>query len=475
MKKQNNRKIRVTLWSILIAFFSIHTITAQDTLRTLNAEQILEIVRQYHPVIRKTSIEIEKSRADITIARAPFDPLLSGGAGKKTLAGTNYYEYFAPEIKVPTWYGIDIIGGIDNLTGSKLDASDTYGKTSFVGVNIPLAKNLVMDKRRAFLKQAKIFNTMAEVQQRATINDLLMETLEAYWEWVRAYQTYIIVANNVKINENRVDFVKKSFLNGERAAIDTVEAVTQLQSFVYQKNQHWLEFQNAGLQLSAYLWKKNNEPYLLPINVIPADGWENEVIISNFNLELPELLSLAETNHPNLQFYKYKLDVLGIDKKVKFQELLPKIDFNYNFFNKGYNPVKTISPLFQDNFFYGLKFEMPLRLSQGRGEYKKAQLKIEEASLEQNQKRFAIQLKVRNYYNDFMNLKNQISLQSNNYTNYQKLVSAEEVKLLNGESSLFLINSRENKALEALEKLVELKTKYYKTIYSLQWSAGLLQ
>jgi hypothetical protein len=37
-----------------------------------------------------------------------------------------------------------------------------------------------------------------------------------------------------------------------------------------------------------------------------------------------------------------------------------------------------------------------------------------------------------------------------------------------------MINSRENKALEAYEKLIELKTKYFKTIYSLQWSAGLL-
>jgi hypothetical protein len=39
---------------------------------------------------------------------------------------------------------------------------------------------------------------------------------------------------------------------------------------------------------------------------------------------------------------------------------------------------------------------------------------------------------------------------------------------------MFLINARETKALEAQEKLIELKTKYYKTIYALQWTAGLL-
>jgi outer membrane protein TolC len=54
------------------------------------------------------------------------------------------------------------------------------------------------------------------------------------------------------------------------------------------------------------------------------------------------------------------------------------------------------------------------------------------------------------------------------------MLKAEESRFNNGESSMFLINSRETKALEALEKLIDLKTKYFKTIYALQWSAGLL-
>ena len=465
---------QILIYIITFIAFKSH---AQDTLRTLNAEQVLALVRQFHPVVRQTSIEIEKSKADILIARRAFDPILSNYVARKTFNGTNYYSDFSPEIKIPTWYGVDLFGGLENLTGSRLDPSSTAGKTSYLGVSVPLAKNLVIDKRRAFLQQAKIFNTMAEVEQRAVINDLLMNAAESYWNWVKAYQTFVVVRNNVEINQKRVAFVKKTFINGERAAIDTVEAVAQLQSFQYQQNQHWVEFQNAGLQLSAYLWKSNNEPYLLPESVIPQDGWENEINILNFNLVLPDLLVLAENNHPDLRLYDFKLDVLGIDKKLKFQELLPKIDFRYNQLSKGYNLLETASagPLFQDNFQYGLKMEVPLRLSQGRGEYKKAKLKIEETTLDQNQKKLQIVLKVKTYYNEFLNLKNQIALQSNNYNNYLTLVRAEETKLLNGESSLFLINSRENKALDALEKLVELKTKYYKTIYSLQWSAGLLQ
>ena len=119
--------------------------------------------------------------------------------------------------------------------------------------------------------------------------------------------------------------------------------------------------------------------------------------------------------------------------------------------------------------------EIPLRFSKGRGEYKIARLKIEETQLFQTQKQLAIQIKVKSTYNEFVNYRNQIALQSSNYSNYQLLVNAEQSRFFNGESSLFMVNSRENKALEALEKLIELKTNYYKSIYKLQWSAGLLK
>jgi hypothetical protein len=54
-------------------------------------------------------------------------------------------------------------------------------------------------------------------------------------------------------------------------------------------------------------------------------------------------------------------------------------------------------------------------------------------------------VKLKSYYNEYQTLKMQIELQSKMYENYQLLVKAEESRLMNGESSLFLVNSRENK------------------------------
>jgi len=97
-----------------------------------------------------------------------------------------------------------------------------------------------------------------------------------------------------------------------------------------------------------------------------------------------------------------------------------------------------------------------------------------ETRLDQAQKQLDLQLKIRQYHNEYAILKEQIGLQMLNYANYQKLLEAEQTRLNNGESSLFLVNSRENKVLEAQQKLIELKTKFFKTAYAVQWTAGLL-
>ncbi|SKB76871.1 TolC family protein [Dyadobacter psychrophilus] len=462
--------------TVLVGTWIFKPAIAQDSANTLRAEQVLELVRAFHPVAKQAAIQVGQAEADLVTARGGFDPVLGAYVARKRFGGTNYYNRVSPEITIPTWYGLEIHSGIENYTGERLDPTMTKGQSAYVGVSIPLAKDLLMDKRRAALKQARIFRTLADTEQRLVLNDLLMNAMDAYWQWVSTYNQYQLMQANVDINQQRLDFVRKSLMNGERAAIDTIETLAQLQSFQYQQNQLRVEFRNAGLQLSAFLWTAIGEPYNLPETIVPPADWDNEQITKDFDLDLASLLSTTQQSHPELQAYDFKLRALDIEKKLKFQQLLPKADFRYNHLSKGYNAFASVpeSPIFDNNYQYGFKFEIPMRLSAGRGEYKKTKLKIEESQLAQMQKRLELQVKIRQYHNDLVNLREQIKLQNLNLGNYLQLVKAEEIRFRNGESSLFLINSRENKAIEARQKLIELKAKYFKAIYGLQWSAGLL-
>lgn len=461
----------LTVWIFLI-FGNL--LNAQDSL-WLNAEQYLQIVKKYHPEIRQADIQVGQSEAEILLARSNFDPILRNLANRKTVDGKDYYLTNITEVSIPTWYGIEILGGTENLRGSRVNTSETQGLTNYLGLSLPLAKDLVIDKRRAALKKAKIMNTLAEDQKRAVINDLLNESIGIYWSWVKAFQTLKVYQDYELLNKKRFEQVKKSFELGDLPAIDTVEALTQLQFIQTMIQQSKLDYQKASLEASLYLWDDNQNPLQVLENIYPQDGYKELNIPIDFIINEQLLKEKAADFHPELKVYQSKIQSILVDKQLKFQGLLPKINFNY----LSTEVVGKTPPLFYDrlgsnNFYYGLKMEIPLRLSEGRAEYRMAKQKLEFENLNQIQKRNQINVKIEQYLQENKNLKNQILIQEDNYKNYKILLDSEITKYFAGESTLFKINVREIKALEVLTKLISVKVNYFKSFYSLQWSAGLL-
>lgn len=457
----------------LLLILCTQALVAQDSVHTLSARQVMEIVKRYHPVALQAGILVEQAKADLVSARGQFDPVFENEAAQKTFEGTAYYSYNRPEISIPTWFGIEVKAGLEYLSGNRTDPVDTKGESSYLGISIPLAKNLLMDKRRAALQSAKIFRQASVAERRNMLNQLMLDALKSYWSWVKEYQLYQVMNEAVAINESRFRWVRSAYQLGDRAAIDTTEVLAQWQQFELLRSQAWLNFQNAGLELSVYLWTAGAQPYELPSNIIPQEPLRDISVMNQPVPVLNELLNAAVSNHPELRLYQYKLQALNIERKLKFQELLPVVNFRYNQLGRGYDVWKTAtSPYFENNYRYGLSISIPLRLSQGRGEYKKARLKINYAELELEQKKRQVENKVRSYFNELLALKEQVKWQEQSWRNYLQLQRAEELRFRSGESSLFLVNARETKALEALQKLLELKAKYFVSENTVRWAAG---
>ena len=153
--------------------------------------------------------------------------------------------------------------------------------------------------------------------------------------------------------------------------------------------------------------------------------------------------------------------------------LLPQVYAKYN--SLGRNFSKTFNgTLFQNNYKFGIALAMPLRLSEGRGAYKAAKLKIDQTRLQQQLKQVLIANKVRQHFTEWQQTVLQQQQQKNLVGNYSALQRGEETKFSNGESSLFLVNARELKTIEGQQKLIELTAKIQLTSLNIRWSAGLL-
>jgi outer membrane protein TolC len=454
---------------IFAGFFLSSLCTAAQQPMTL--EEFLGAVRAYHPIAKQAAIGVEIARAEVTSARGAFDPVLQNNISRKELGGLLYYDHQLSEVRIPTWYGVDIVAGIETLSGQRTPNADTKGNSSYVGFSVPVAKGLLMDRRRADLQQAKIFQDLSVQEQRAILNDLLYDAARAYWNWWQQYQVQLLFRQAIQNAVERLRLVRTAFQIGERPAIDTVEALAQLQSFQLMEQEINLGFANTQLDVTVFLWQQNGEAYTLPQAVVPQGA--SPLMIEAMQ---PEKLLQQVQLHPELQQYRFKLEALQVERRLKFQSLLPSVYLKYNQLNKSHDLTKTFSsPWLENNYRYGLSVGLPIRLSEGRGEYRKAKLKIEQTEWQQLNKRVSLETKLRQYFNEWRQLGQQIQLQQQAIASYAQLQRGEEIRFQNGESSLFLINSREQKTIEARQKLIELQGKEQKARASVLWAAGALQ
>ncbi|SDJ43598.1 TolC family protein [Chryseobacterium jejuense] len=460
MKKQSK-----FLFILILSFFQYGF--AQDSL-SISAQEFISVVKNYHPLALKYQLQNTIAQSEITKARGRFDPVLGGKLGEKNIDGTQYYRQKNLELGIPTWYGIDLTAGYHYLDGEKLNSSDTKGGLYSVGITVPLAKNLLYDQRRAILDQAKFALKMTEAEQAVLTNELLLEAENTYWEWVQSFEIYQLQTKVVEINKKRLDLTQKTFEYGERAAIDTVEAISQLQSFELQQQEAYLTFIRNTQRLQLFLWKDNREIYEISQIIYPKDHLSGHTAYSDFEFLLQELSSKEMNNHWSVLYYSQKNAILESERKLKWQSFLPKLDFTYNFFNKE-NYRADYLPLFDNNFQYGLKLEIPVFQREARAHYQIAKIKIQQNQMDTQLKKRELQTKIETYKNELVNYHTQINLSQKNLVNYQKLLAAEETKYSNGESSLFLINSRENKMIDAQEKFISIQMKFVKSFNKLKW------
>lgn len=469
-------KVLQLLFLGLLCCFPVSRSAAQDSLRVMEEDVFLAIVRQNHPVAKQGTLLVQQARANLLSIRGNFDPVLYYTNDQKTFDNKTYFNYQNGELVIPTWFGVEAYAGLENNFGDFKNPELTANRSSYAGLSIPLLKDLVLDKRRAALQQAKLFTQQSEWERRNLINDLLLDAWFAYWNWARDYQVYQVLVNAVQINEFRYGLVKISFEQGDRAAIDTTEALAQLQSFQQMREDAWLKFRKSSLELSTYLWLPNNQPVYLTEKVVPDTLWSQQPL-KRFNVaDLSQWLTNTLSNHPKLQMIDYKIQALEVERRLKFQSLLPKADFKYNFLQRGYEPWRGMNAmLFDNNFKFGLNVAIPIPNRSGIGAYRSARIKIKSTELERSFTQLNLENKVRFHYNEVLNLQEQIRIFDDAYRNYVRLFEAEQFRFSLGETTLFLLNTRENKALETLQKLLDLKAKFYQSFATLNWASGQLQ
>lgn len=446
---------------LFIVAFLVFTIghAQQDTL-VLNFNEYLGYVKKYHPIAKQAQLTISIGQANLMKARGGFDPKIEADYDRKELKGTDYWERLNATFKIPTYFGIEIKGSFEQNQGDFIDLAETVPNNGLysAGVAMALGEGFWINERMATLRKAKFFREQTKADQDLLVNTILFDASIAYFDWLQAHNDAKIFSNFLNNSEVRFQGVKKRALAGDIAVIDTVEAKIAVQNRALGLEQAKVRLMNKTLELSNFLWI-NDVPVEVQPNVVPDVNVDEEIDVTLEIMGKP-LDSFTIDNHPKLRSLDFKIDGLTVDKRLKANKLLPIIDVEYNFLT---DQPEQINSLVVDNYKGGINFRFPLFLRKERGDLKLAKFKLQDAQFDRDNAQVEIQNKVLAIYRELDSYVVQNKLIFNIVRDYNTLLSAEERKFSFGESSLFLINSRESKLIDAELKQNEVQNKFFAT------------
>lgn len=176
-------------------------------------------------------------------------------------------------------------------------------------------------------------------------------------------------------------------------------------------------------------------------------------------------------NHPEAIKANLKIEEYDIQRKLKLESMKPELNVKYNLLNEPF--VDNFASNYRlENYNWGLEFKMPIFLRSGRGGLQIAKLKLQDAELDYSFKLQHLNVKSQQAVNEFQTTSNQLSLYTKTVVDLSQLLTGEQRKFDNGESSLFLVNSRESSYINGRIELAELEIKNIFALLKISHSLG---
>jgi outer membrane protein TolC len=446
----------------LLLFVTTCVFAQEKNIKEFSYNEYLGYVKKFHPLVKQANLKLNEAQALLMQSRGAFDPKLEAEYNEKQFSDKNYYSIFNGSFKIPTWYGIEIKAAFDNNEGIYVNPDMTLpnsGLTS-LGITVPIGQGLFINQRMADLKNAKLQQTVNEAERNIEATDVLHKASLAYFEWKKNFSEVILYEDYLKNATIRYKGVLKLIEQGDKPGIDSTEAGITVKSRRLNLESSKLKLQKSRLELSNYLWLENNVPIELDENLLP------EITLSNTiknTLEINNLIDFKIENHPKINALSTKIDILKTEQKLSANMLLPKLDLSYNYISE---PSAFNNYRFED-YKVGVNFSFPIFLRKERAKLKLAKLKVQDSEFTLVSERVSLKNKIEAQQVEIASLERQININVELVNSYNTMLSGEERLFTLGESSLFLINSRENSLVSYQINVLKLENEFYNSIVNL--------
>jgi outer membrane protein TolC len=168
-----------------------------------------------------------------------------------------------------------------------------------------------------------------------------------------------------------------------------------------------------------------------------------------------------------------------LERKWALEQFKPNLNLQFNAlatgrsFNQEFD-VRSDNFLLENNYKLGLTARIPILYRKERGKLQLIDNKMKEWEYKTMDKTQYWITKAKQYFSAFEVLDAQVRNLQNQTNQLNALLDAEKIKFAAGESSVFLLNTREQKNLEIAMKFIKIKGDWLKSYYTLLWTSGQL-
>jgi outer membrane protein len=473
--------------------------------------------------------DIEVTRQNVRIAE--FDLQSARGFYEPRFSGQTYYERATtPNVSIfstnPTTTNSSIVGNA-GFTGSLPRFGTVYSATassqrvntnnpisilspqnnsSFnLSITQPLIRGRSFDQPRRVIEIAKRNLSLTDTQFRQRSIEIITNVQRAYWDLVYSLRNLQVQRDGVRDAKDQLEHNRRLVDEGQLAPIDIVAAETQVAN-IEQGVYEALETVGRAENVLKNLIAQSKDDSLWRESIVPTDSVDLEAPRTT----LPEALTLALENRPEVEINKVQKDINEIDQRY-FKELTkPQIDLTASYTSAGVggsqnpdfrspfpSPCQTdpnspacqqqiallngltgssISDVFANRyptFRAGVTFNLPLfgdktaKANLGKSRVQAEQIETQRAQIEQT-----IQVDVRNALQSVRTAEARLRSAAISRENSLKQYESEQRKLDAGQSDVYKVLERQTALITARSNELRAQTELNKAIADLQRATG---
>ena len=285
---------------------------------------------------------------------------------------------------------------------------------------------------------------------------------EAYLKWYTNYEKYLTFQNAVENAELRLKAVKESANFGDRAIIDTTEAFISLANRQLSLQSALRDFQNSEALLETFLWTNGTVPLEIE-NTFPNKPLESDIYFGEKTIDEPII-----SEHPFIQIQQFKINQSTINLKLKKEQLKPDVSLKYNLLNEpiGNNPFAQYAVT---NYQWGASLNYAFISRKQRGDVRLANIKLEDQKLSLGLKEQEMEYKISAAQNNYSTAISLALLTEKIVQSNLTLYTSEQAMFNIGESSVFMINTRETNYLKAQKENIDALFTQFQSLNELRY------